>query len=102
MTGKWQLLAAVPLALAIAACSSRTSNADTAAGMLPGDTSTTLAPTPAIPTPGIDTGMILDTTKAMTDTTRADSLAKDSTQKAAADTSKQHKTTKKTATRKPH
>ena len=97
MTGKWNVLTAAALAAAIGACSSRTSNTDTAAGLLPGDTSTTLAPTPSIPNPGIDTGMVLDTTGNAADSSRADSVKsvkRDTTHQSAAGGSKQHKSTK--------
>lgn len=99
MIVNWRILAAVPFALAIGACSSHSSNTDTAAGVLPGDTSTTLAPTPTIPNPGIDTGMVLDTTK-QADSTRADSVKNDSTQESKTATTKHHNTTKKGTTKK--
>lgn len=96
MIGNWKILAAVPLAIAIGACSSRSSNTDTAAGTL--STDTALTPAPSIPTPGMDTGMVLDTTKKKADSTHADSL-KDSTHKAKSSTYK-HKSTKKGSTTK--
>ena len=100
MIGKWKLVTAVPLALAIGACSSRTSNADTAAGSLSVDTSTSLTPAPSTPTPGMDTGMVLDTTRKKADTTHADSLKKDSAYKATSHSPAKHKTKTK-STRKP-
>ena len=100
MIGKWKLVTAVPLALAIGACSSRTSNADTAAGSLSVDTSTSLTPAPSTPAPGMDTGMVLDTTRKQADTTHADSLKKDSAYNATGHSSPKHKTRTK-STRKP-
>ena len=94
MIGNWKILAAVPFAIALAACSSRSSNTDTAAGSLYTDTATSLTPAPSTPTPGIDTGMVLDTTKKKADTTHADSL-KDSTKQAKSGTTAAHKNTKK-------
>ena len=81
MIGKWNILAAVPFAFAIGACSSHESSVDTAAGTLSTDTSMMMTPAPSTPTPGIDTGMVLDTTK-QADSAYADSLKKDTTKKA--------------------
>lgn len=98
MIGNWKFLAAVPFAIAIAACSSKNSNVDTAAGTLSPDTSTMVTPAPSTPTPGVDTGMVMDTTKKKADSTRADSLKNDTTHKAKsgkASTHKHRSTTKK-------
>lgn len=101
MIGKWKIVAAVPFAIAIGACSSSHSNVDTAAGSLSTDTASTLTPAPSTPTPGIDTGMVMDTTKKKADSTHADSLKNDSTHKAASNKTTRHKKGK-TTTKKPY
>lgn len=100
MIGNWKILAAVPLAIALGACSSHSANTDTAAGTLSTDTATTLTPAPSVPTPGIDTGMALDTSKKKADSTHADSL-KDSTHKATSKTYKHKGAKKGSTTKKP-
>lgn len=102
MIATWKILAAVPFAIVIGACSSRSSYTDTAAGSLSTDTASSLAPLPSVPTPGMDTGMVMDTTKKRADSTRADSLKKDSAYKAKSGTTAKHKsTTKKPTTKQP-
>jgi len=100
MIGNWKILAAVPFAIAIGACSSRNSNVDTAAGSLSTDTATTFTPAPSTPLPSMDTGMVLDTTKKKADSTHADSLKNDSTHKAKTAKASTHRSSKKKSTTK--